>query len=280
MYCKLQKINIAKIAIVKTDCKMSLAQVVAQQKCNYAINGGLYDMQTGVVNPIPLRIDGRTIATSKDGYWCLAWNIGPDICMIHSKDMEKWRNVLACAAMLKDYQNTIFSYTKSQGGIRGRTGIGEDPDYLHLFVTTDKSGACSPASLRSQMKTKGAKNALMLDCGGSSQGYFNGQYVQSEKRSVVYWICIWTKESHLSSPQPSCPYKEPIITVKSGTRGESARWVQWHLVQAGYDIGKIDGVFGRNSTSALISFQTKTGLEADGKCGRLTREKLKSESKE
>ena len=277
----MQKTNITKIAIIKTDCKLSLSQVVEQQKCNYAINGGLYAMQTGVVNPIPLRIDGKTIATSKDGYWCLAWNIGPDICMIHSNDMSKWRNVLACAAMVKDYQNTIFSYTKSQGGIRGRTGIGEDPDYLHLFVTTDKSGACSPAYLRSQMKTKGVRNAIMLDCGGSSQGYFNGQFVQYEKRKVAYWICIWTKEDKPTSTQiVKCPYKEPIITVKSGTRGEPAKWVQWHLVQAGYDIGTIDGVFGKNSTNALVMFQKSKGLVADGLCGRLTREKLKAELKE
>lgn len=256
---------------------MSLSQVVSQQKCNFAINGGLYDMGTGIVNKIPLRINGRTIATSQDGYWCLAWNIGPDICMIHSKDMNKWNNVLACSTMLKDYKNTIFSYTKAQGGIRGRTGIGEDKEFLHLFVSTDSSGACSPTSLRAQMKSKGARSAIMLDSGGSSQGYFNGTYVQGEKRKVAYWICIWTK---VDESRPTCPYQEPTVTVKNGTLGEPAKWCQWHLQKVGYNIGKLDGWFGTKSVDALIDFQKKHGLTADGMCGKLTREKLKAVLKE
>lgn len=40
MYIKIPKNRISKIAIVKTDCKLYLSQVIAQQKCDYAINGG------------------------------------------------------------------------------------------------------------------------------------------------------------------------------------------------------------------------------------------------
>lgn len=231
-------------------------------------------MDTGVVNPIPLRINGKTIATSKDGYWCLAWNVGPDISMIHSREMGKWRNVIACSAMLKDYKETIFHYTSAQGGIRGRTGIGEDPNYLHLFVTTDRVGSCRPESLRSQMKNKGARSAIMMDCGGSSQGYFNGTYIQGEKRKVAYWICIWTNDTNNTTT--TCPYREPTVTVKNGTRGESAKWVQWHLQKIGYDIGKIDGIFGTKSVAALLDFQSKHGLTADGACGKITRAALKT----
>ena len=59
MYVKIPISKITKMSIVKTDCKKNLKQLVAEQKCNYAINGGLYDMKTGKVNPIPLRIDGK-----------------------------------------------------------------------------------------------------------------------------------------------------------------------------------------------------------------------------
>ena len=121
MYVKVPKSKITKIKIIKTDCKLTLAQVVAQQKCNYAINGGLYDTKTGKVNDIPLRIDGKTIATSSDGYWMMAWNIGPDICMIHSRDMNKWQNAVACSTMLKDGKNTIFTYTSAQNSISSAT---------------------------------------------------------------------------------------------------------------------------------------------------------------
>ena len=88
MYLKIPKAKIARIQIVKTNRKLSLQQVVAKYKCDAAINGGLYDMHTGEINPIPLRINGQTIATSPDGYWCLAWDVGPDIKMIHSRDIQ------------------------------------------------------------------------------------------------------------------------------------------------------------------------------------------------
>lgn len=273
MYVKIPKSETAKIAIIKTDCKLTLKQVVDKYHPNYAINGGLYDTHTGFVNSIPLRINGTTIATSSDGYWMMAWDTGPDICMIHSKDMGKWKNAVACSTMLKDGKETIFTYTPAQGGIRGRTALGDDKDNIVLFVTTDKNGQLSPNSLRTKMKTGGCQNAIMLDCGGSSQGYMNGTYLQSENRKVAYWICIWLKGEQ--QPTALCPYREPTITVTINTIGEPAKWVQWHLQKAGYNIGKLDGWFGNKSAAALMDFQKKNGLTIDGMCGKMTRAKLK-----
>ena len=55
MYVKIPKEKIARMEIVKTNCKMTLSHVVAKYKCHYVINGGLYDMKTGIVSEIPLR---------------------------------------------------------------------------------------------------------------------------------------------------------------------------------------------------------------------------------
>ena len=54
MYLKIPRTKIARIEIVKTDRKLSLQQVVAKYKCDAAINGGLYDMHTGEINPITI----------------------------------------------------------------------------------------------------------------------------------------------------------------------------------------------------------------------------------
>ena len=285
MYAKIPLTKIAKISIIKTDCKMTLKQVVNTYRPNYVINGGLYDMDTGKVSPIPLRIDGKTIATSKDGYWMMAWNVGPDVCMIHSKDMEKWENAVACSTMLKDGNNTIFKYTPAQGGIRGRTAIGNDKDNLHLFVTTDKNGALSPNSLRTKMKTSGCQNAIMLDSGGSSQMYADGKYYQAEKRKVSYWICVWLKNALIdNSSISSCLYKEPITLVGQGSRGESAKWVQWHLWKLKFLKSEkdIDGSFGPQSVAALKAFQKIVFTKKedwDGVCGPATRAELKKKVK-
>lgn len=272
MYVKVPKNKITKMAIIKTDCKMTLQQVVAQHKCNYVINGGLYDTKTGKVNAIPLRIDGKTIATSSDGYWMMAWNTGSDICMIHSKDMDKWKNAVACSTMLKDGQNTIFTYTPAQGGTRGRTAFGDDKDNVLLYVTTDKNGALNPTQLRNNAKSYGALNMIMLDSGGSSQLYNNGIYLQAEKRKVAYWICIWTDSVD------SCPYNEPTSNIKHGSSGTGSKWVQWHLQKLGLYTSNIDGIFGKNSTNALIAFQESVFTNKkdwDGICGKKTRDKLK-----
>ena len=278
MYVKIPKKDIERIEIVKTDCKLTLAQVVAKYKPDYAINGGLYSMKTGRVSKIPLRIDGKTIATSKDGYWMLGWNEGPDIHRIHSNAMDHWKYALACTTMLKDGVNTIFNFTAAQGGIRGRTGIGVDPDNLHLFVTTDTNGAISPYALRDKMKENGAKDAIMLDSGGSSQMYALGKYYQAEKRTVSYWICVWLKKTTVTTPPKNasqCPFKEPTRNVVIGASGESAKWVQWHLKASVAPELPVDGTFYTLTRNAVIEFQKKYGLVPDGIVGKATRTKMK-----
>ena len=278
MYVKIPKKDIERMAIVKTDCKLTLAQVVAKYEPDYAINGGLYNMRTGRVNPIPLRINGKTIATSKNGYWMLAWNTGSDIRMIHSSLMENSKYAVACSTMLKDGANSIFTFTAAQGGTRGRTGIGVDKDNLHLLVTTDTNGAMSPYALRDKMKENGAKDAIMLDAGGSSQMYAKGKYYQAEKRKVSYWILVWTKKSAVAVPPKTnskCPFKEPTHTVKIGTVGESAKWVQWYLKASVAPEMAVDGMFYTKTRNAVIEFQKKYKLATDGMVGPATRAKMK-----
>ena len=279
MYLKIPKAKIARIQIVKTDRKLTLQQVVAQYKCDAAINGGLYSMKTGKVVDIPLRINGKTIANHSDGYWCLAWNVGPDIKMIHSKDMEKYKNVLACSAMLKDGANTIFNYQPDQGGVRGRTGIGCDHDNLHLFVSNDGNGALSPTALRSKMKSNGCLDAIMLDAGGSSQMYDGKKYYQSERRRVSYWICVWYKKDTVTKPavpaaSNKCPYPVPTVTLRKGNTGDGVKWVQWHLKQTVAPAITVGGTFSTYTHTSVCNFQRKYGLGVDGIVGRATREKM------
>ena len=278
MYVKIPKKDIERMEIVKTYCNLTLAQVVAKYEPDYAINGGLYNMRTGRVNPIPLRINGKTIATSKNGYWMLAWNTGSDIRLIHSNLMENSKYAVACSTMLKDGANSIFTFTAAQGGTRGRTGIGVDKDNLHLLVTTDTNGAMSPYALRDKMKENGAKDAIMLDAGGSSQMYAKGKYYQAEKRKVSYWILVWTKKATVAEPPKTasqCPFKEPARTIKIGAVGESVKWIQWHLKASTAPEMVVDGTFYTKTRTAVIEFQKKYGLVADGIVGPATRTKMK-----
>lgn len=71
---------------------------------------------------------------------------------------------------------------------------------------------------------------------------------------------------------------EAFSRIRSGERilirsfkGDDVRMIQERLAQLGYDVGKIDGVYGKQTISAVELFQTKNGLEkVDGKVGMMT----------
>lgn len=71
------------------------------------------------------------------------------------------------------------------------------------------------------------------------------------------------------------PYPQPSKTVRRGAKGNDAKWVQFELSEAGYDI-KIDGSFGPITEGFVKDYQRKFGLEVDGIVGPITRAHLKN----
>ena len=59
-----------------------------------------------------------------------------------------------------------------------------------------------------------------------------------------------------------------VLAVGSG--GEDVRKVQQKLIQWGYLSGSADGKYGEKTRNAVMSFQRKNGLTADGKVGAKT----------
>ena len=58
--------------------------------------------------------------------------------------------------------------------------------------------------------------------------------------------------------------------LRQGSRGSEVKEVQRRLKQWGYYKGSVDGVFGTATRSAVIYFQKKNGLTADGVVGKAT----------
>ena len=58
--------------------------------------------------------------------------------------------------------------------------------------------------------------------------------------------------------------------VAWGSKGEDVRKVQQKLIQYGYMTGSADGIFGKATYDAVVWFQRKNGLTADGVAGSAT----------
>ena len=66
--------------------------------------------------------------------------------------------------------------------------------------------------------------------------------------------------------------------LKQGSKGGEVKEVQRRLKLWGYYNGSVDGVFGAGTRSAVIAFQKKNGLKADGVVGKSTYRALGMES--
>lgn len=92
-------------------------------------------------------------------------------------------------------------------------------------------------------------------------------------------VGLWTKEIAYDytggdSGFPDNPGWHP--TIRRGSKGTDVAYVQAILQQLGYDLGSagVDGDFGRKTEEAVIAFQKKNGLIADGVVGPMTYEAL------
>lgn len=61
-----------------------------------------------------------------------------------------------------------------------------------------------------------------------------------------------------------------VAVLRQGSRGGEVKEVQRRLKLWGYYKGSVDGVFGAGTRSAVLAFQKKNGLTADGVVGKAT----------
>ncbi len=61
-----------------------------------------------------------------------------------------------------------------------------------------------------------------------------------------------------------------VAVLRQGSRGGEVKEVQRRLKQWGYYSGAVDGIFGAGTRQAVIAFQKKNGLTADGIVGKAT----------
>lgn len=109
--------------------------------------------------------------------------------------------------------------------------------------------------------------------------YYNGetiecsngvQYTKGLNKKWEVWGIPACVDGTAPDPQPVPTDKKP--TIRQGDRGTYVTMMQEELQAIGYNIGSTgaDGIFGKNTKSAVVAFQTNNGLKADGICGPAT----------
>ena len=68
----------------------------------------------------------------------------------------------------------------------------------------------------------------------------------------------------------------PTSTLKPGDTGAQVKVLQRALKSLGYPIGAIDGDYGPTTKAAVVRFQKRSSLDADGVFGAKSLQALKS----
>ena len=127
------------------------------------------------------------------------------------------------------------------------------------------SDSMKPSALYNYLDGQGWSDILMLDGGGSTQGYLGAGKQVTSTRKVHNYICVYLKKSNSGSTGGSSsgssstgstdftkpnPYTKPTRAIQYGMTGNDVRWVQYQLNV--HEVAcDVDGSFGPAMLAAV-----------------------------
>jgi peptidoglycan hydrolase-like protein with peptidoglycan-binding domain len=189
----------------------------------------------------------------------------------YKADIAAKRKCCDCVGLIKGYY-----WAKDDGtqvyGLDGRLDKGAD-------------GMFSVAKVKGKISTLPEIPGLLLYSPGHVGVYVGGGYTveargfnygvvktKVSQRSWSYWyqcpyIDYLTEESPTQPEAPNANEQRLLSYASSQTmiRGNDVKQLQEMLLQLGYTPGKADGIYGPSTKAAVVTFQKKNGLEADGR---------------
>lgn len=220
-----------------------------------------------------LKADGSVKCKPNYTAWGISWNNADDFTVermpsTKSNYMECVHVILAGKKIDPVRCNADMMYKTH------RTAVGTKDGKFAYYVTNKNY---SPEQLRDVLFSLGWDNAIMMDGGGSTCFMDNGGKGFTGDGRVIPFFLVVKMKRKTNDDSTYCPYKEPTTTIRRGSSGTGACWVQWHLNRHGANL-IVDGDFGSKSVAALLKFQKSAFTSKDdwdGLCGKATREKLK-----
>ncbi|MEN8113598.1 MAG: peptidoglycan-binding protein [Actinomycetota bacterium] len=129
-------------------------------------------------------------------------------------------------------------------------------------VLTDLDFAPGPVDGISGPKTIAAVTGFQTSAGLKADG-LAGRVTRAALRTAY---------DDLAASEAAAAASDGIL--RNGSRGADVEALQSALVEAGYQPGPVDGIFGRRTELAVISFQEDHGLRVDGLAGTNTQRAL------
>ena len=220
-----------------------------------------------------LKADGSVKCKPNYTAWGISWNTAADFTVERMPSTKS--NYMECVHVILSGKkidpvrcNADMMYKTH------RTAVGTKDGKFAYYVTNKNY---SPEQLRDVLFSLGWDNAIMMDGGGSTCFMDNGGKGFTGDGRVIPFFLVVKMKRKTNDDSTYCPYKEPTTTIRRGSSGTGACWVQWHLNRHGANL-IVDGDFGSKSVAALLKFQKSAFTSKDdwdGLCGKATREKLK-----
>jgi hypothetical protein len=135
------------------------------------------------------------------------------------------------------------------------------------------------SNLKSAITAKQYLEYIKADGYATSSTYVNTNMIVVNKYNLTQFDNFTDSKNNNEITVDFNPFVEPTIAITLGSKGDGAKWVQWHLWIFGLiNKSDIDGIIGVKSITAIKEAQKRLGLTQDGIVGKNTRAKFKEVS--
>lgn len=116
-----------------------------------------------------------------------------------------------------------------------------------------------------------ASAGLLLPAGKNGPAFLVGKNFDAfyaYNASESYALAIAHLSDLVTSENTNTSFATPWPTDDPGIGRRESKEIQQALIDAGYDIGAVDGIIGDNTRRAIMDYQRKVGVTPDGRAGQ------------
>lgn len=150
--------------------------------------------------------------------------------------------------------------------------VDEGDDWLGDDARPQMHGKATLAAQLSDRWAAIAAGVLLIACAVVGALVLGGAFNSSKpKPAATTPPTASTPTTTASTTQlPGATVSPPTTTLKPGDKGAQVRALQRAMAHLGYPVGKVDGIYGAATKSAVARFQSAAKLKADGIFGPVT----------